>query len=150
MSNRRKNNMLLKKITAWESVESQHRHHSVVTQSPPETLHGVITEIQFDKKLVWIRANNGTHFKASTNNFYNSSGKHGCIVQPGDEVRFNVLRDNGGVKEVFFVNVPDVQMAGEEVSQVTAIQGGIIWGERLIPDCGCSIVIGSVEDFPRT
>jgi len=107
---------------------------------------GKIIRINYEKRLAIIESDERT-WALNFSYFHNAPGRHGCISSVGDEVDF-VLKNDRHIESINFKTVPDVQLDRQELSRVNTIDDGLIFGERVKPDCGCPILLGRVFEHP--
>jgi hypothetical protein len=113
-----------------------------------EQITGVVSRIDQKSHVVTVKSDRGIYIIPGERRIKLGFGNHGCIVLPGDVVSFDQPANGNTVLRAYFTKPPDVQLDSEELSQVSAIRDGLVFGTRVKPNCGCGILLGWAEEFP--
>jgi hypothetical protein len=111
---------------------------------------GVVHSVKHDEHAVWIKPDSDMRLhRAHMNQVKNAPNAHGCLAKPGDRVSFRVVAGKFG-SEVKLLDLDkiNVRLPQEEISRVYKIHDRLIFCERIDPNCGCSLFVGRVADFP--
>jgi hypothetical protein len=121
---------------------------TMVQTSIRQEISGVIVHIDYYAGgYLKILSVDGRRYSVHQNRIVNSPGGHRCVCRVGDEITFRI-NPEGAVCEVRFAHPPEVELAEEERSIVTVISGDLIFGERVQPNCGCPLLLGTHHKFP--
>lgn len=110
---------------------------------------GVIDDIEYFGAAAYlgIEADDGTRHRVSESRIANAPCGHRCLARVGDEVTFTL--DEGKVAEVRIVKWPECRVSDDEVSIVNSVTAnGMIFGNRIKPNCRCPILIGMAHQYP--
>ena len=113
-------------------------------------IKGWISDIDYSGPTAYllIESEDGKRYRASQNRIANAPCGHRCLVRAGDKVTFTVNSENR-ITEVRLVTQPDCRVEEDEVSVVLNIENNMIFGKRIVPDCGCPIFIGERSTYPE-
>jgi hypothetical protein len=114
-----------------------------------EQIIGIVVRINRDKHIVTVRSGSEDFLICGDGRIKDAPGGHGCLVNVDDLLTFERPTSGKTVHRAFFVHPPEAILADEEVSIVSSIAGGLVFGLRQIPSCGCSILLGSESRHPE-